>query len=78
MDFLYEKCPVGADLVIRMLKLNPSERISLKDALAHPFITEKCKPKFNLAREPVNKLEFEFEDYEVQTSKEQYMDMLYE
>ena len=61
-----------------MLKLNPRDRISVRQALKHPFITSKCKPKITQVQNPINQLEFEFEYVEIPIYREQYMDMIYE
>lgn len=36
-----KKCEQLKDLLDKMLMLDPSKRISLNEALLHPFITEK-------------------------------------
>lgn len=41
--FLFDICPEGADLVTKILKLDPTQRISLDDALMHPFVAEYAK-----------------------------------
>lgn len=54
--FLYDICPEGADLVVKMLKLDPSQRIKLKEALQHPFMTQYSKNKFVESMNPINPL----------------------
>eukprot|EP00897_Mesotaenium_endlicherianum_P004607 jgi/Mesen1/4174/ME000219S03304 len=58
----------GADLVQRMLVFDPAKRISVTDALAHPYLAQYHEP----ADEPVHPrplqydLSFEQEDYSIQ------------
>jgi serine/threonine protein kinase len=41
-------CNEGADLLSRMLEPNPNERISLADALSHPFVSTFRDPSTEL------------------------------
>lgn len=59
--------PSGADLVEQMLKFDPAQRISVNDALAHPYLAQYHEP----IDEPVHQhplqydLSFEQEDYSI-------------
>lgn len=61
------------DLLGRMLKLNPSNRIAVEDALAHPFLTDYHYP--NDEPESPDKFNFDF-DEKTLTTKEELMDAL--
>jgi len=45
-------CKEGADLLSRLLKPNPKERISLEEALAHPFVSKFRDPSTEPACQP--------------------------
>ena len=59
-----------------MLIFNPKKRISVEEALQHPFLKELYCPEDEPTRTPLNPLEFEFEH--VNLNKEQIKDMIYE
>ena len=42
---------------------NPNKRISIKDALNHPYLETLHIPDDEPNREPINPLEFEFEKH---------------
>lgn len=68
--------PQGVDLLRQMLIFNPNKRISVDDALKHPYLTDFHDPDDEPVRAPVNPVEFEFEY--VTLNKEQIKDLIYE
>lgn len=50
LDIKYPKHinDLAKDFVSRLLKLNPAERMPLKEAKEHPWIKTYCKKKFDL------------------------------
>ena len=58
--------PEARDLLVRMLKLNPEERITVDEALAHPFFPKSMGVLFT--QEKINvapaKIELDFEKIE--------------
>ena len=64
------------DLITKMLIFNPHKRISVNDALAHPFLSELYCPEDEPTTTPLNPLEFEFENLSL--NKEQIKDLIYE
>ena len=43
-DILKDIDPDAVDLVMKMLKFDPDERITVEDALSHPFVVELHDP----------------------------------
>lgn len=68
--------PNGIDLLKRMLVFDPRKRISVEEALQHPYLEELYCPEDEPTRDPINPIEFEFEN--VDLNKEQLKDMIYE
>lgn len=66
----------GVDLLKKMLSFDPRTRISVQEALQHPYLEELYCPEDEPTREPINSIEFEFENVEL--NKEQIKDMIYE
>ena len=66
----------GLDLLQKMLIFDPRTRISIEEALQHPYLEELYCPEDEPVREPINPNEFEFES--VDLNKEQLKDMIYE
>lgn len=48
------------DLISRMLTVNPSKRITVAEALEHPYFSKLHDPTDEPTRQPINSLEFEF------------------
>jgi serine/threonine protein kinase len=51
------------DLLKNLLIFNPKNRITVQDALNHPYLEDLHIPDDEPTREPINPLEFEFEKY---------------
>lgn len=66
----------GLDLLKKMLIFDPRKRISVQDALKHPYLEELYCPEDEPIREPIKSIEFEFEHIDL--NKEQLKDMIYE
>lgn len=66
----------GLDLLKKMLIFDPRKRISVQEALQHPYLEEMYCPEDEPIREPINAIEFEFEN--VDLNKEQLKDLIYE
>lgn len=58
IQFMFDISPEGGDLVSKMLKLDPNQRINLKDALKHPFMKQYSKNNVEETMKPINPLEF--------------------
>lgn len=59
-----------------MLIFNPHKRLSIQEALQHPFLKELYCPEDEPIRGPLKEFEFEFE--KVNLNKEQIKDLIYE
>lgn len=68
--------PLAIDLIKKMMTFNPQERITVEEALRHPYLQELHYPDDEPSREPVPSMEFEFEKHDL--SREQLKDILYE
>jgi len=68
-------CKEGADLLSRLLEPNPRKRISLADALSHPFVSNFRDPSSELECEP---FDISYEKDPLAKSKRGLRMMLYE
>ena len=57
--------PQAIDLLDKMLQFDPKKRITVEQALEHPYLTALHDPMVEPASEPAP-FEFEFEDEELQ------------
>jgi len=64
------------DLLKKLLTFNPKKRITVEEALSHPYLEALHYPEDEPIGDPVSNLEFEFEKYEL--SLEQLKDLIYE
>jgi serine/threonine protein kinase len=77
LDILLPKAsPVAIDLLKKIMVFNPQKRITVEEALKHPYLADLHFPEDEPTREPVPNIEFEFEKHNL--SLQQLKDLLYE
>lgn len=60
-----ETSPEGIDLLKKMLTFNPKHRISVQEALEHPFLADLHCPDDEPAAKMVEAFDFDFEKYDL-------------
>ena len=60
---------VGLDLLNRMLRFNPNERISVEDALAHEFFAGLHNEEDEPTCDIIDQFDFDFEVYDLEKSE---------
>lgn len=68
--------PDAIDLIKRMLTFDPSKRITIDEALEHPYMSQLHFPDDEPTTDPVSAFDFDFEIYSLK--KEDYKDLIYE
>ena len=68
--------PAAVDLLKKMLVVDPAKRITVKEALQHPFLEEFHDPGDEPETDKLDAYDFDFEYYELNT--EQLKDLLYD
>ena len=68
--------PDAIDLIRRMLTFDPSKRITVDEALEHPYMSQLHFPDDEPTTEAVSAFDFDFEIYSLK--KEDYKDLIYE
>lgn len=68
--------PKAIDLLKKMLTFDPQKRITVDDALAHPYLEALHCPEDEPVTEHVSAFDFDFEIYDLK--KEDYKDLIYE
>jgi serine/threonine protein kinase len=77
LDILLPKAnPLAIDLLKKIMVFNPQKRITVEEALKHPYLQDLHYPEDEPTREPVPTAEFEFEKFNL--SLQQLKDLLYE
>lgn len=68
--------PDAIDLIRRMLTFDPSKRITVDEALEHPYMSQLHFPDDEPTTQNVSAFDFDFEIYSLK--KEDYKDLIYE
>lgn len=69
--------PKAIDLIRRMLTYDPDERITVEQALSHPFLEKlHCETEEPVEKEPVAPFDFDFELYSLRT--QEFKELIYE
>ena len=68
--------PSAIDLIKKMLTYDQEERITVKQALEHPYLKALHFPDDEPTTQPVSAYDFDFEKYSL--SKEDFKDLIYE
>ncbi|KAL1918995.1 uncharacterized protein VTP21DRAFT_2376 [Calcarisporiella thermophila] len=70
--------PLALDLLEKLLAFNPAKRITVEDALKHPYLEPYHDPNDEPTAPPVSAGFFDFDRFKEQLSKEQLKEMIYE
>lgn len=68
--------PEVLDLLSRMLAFDPKKRITVEEALDHPYLSQLHCPEDEPTTEHVSPFDFDFEIYDLK--REDYKELLYE
>ena len=68
--------PDGIDLLKKMLTFDPLKRITVNEALQHPYLKELHDEEDEFTTDVVSAFDFDFEIYDL--NKHEYIDLLYE
>ena len=68
--------PLAIDLIKKMLTYDPDDRITVAQALSHPYLKQLHFPGDEPTTDPVSAFDFDFEKYSL--SKEDFKDLMYE
>lgn len=70
--------PLALDLLERMLAFNPAKRITVEEALKHPYLEPYHDPEDEPIAPPIPQGFFDFDEHKDQLSKEQLKELIYE
>lgn len=68
--------PQAIDLLKKMLTYDPADRITVTEALSHPYLAQLHYPEDEPTTEPVSAFDFDFEKFSL--SKEDFKELIYE
>ncbi|KAL7753867.1 mitogen activated protein kinase [Sorochytrium milnesiophthora] len=78
LNVLFPKAnPLAIDMLERLLAFNPSKRITVDDALRHPYLEPYHDPEDEPTAPPIPETFFDFDNYKDTLSKEQLKVLLY-
>ena len=61
--------PMALDLLIELLRFDPVKRITIDQALAHPYLADLHYPPDEPVMTPVSNFDFDFERYTLKTEE---------
>ncbi|KAL0076408.1 hypothetical protein J3Q64DRAFT_1771659 [Phycomyces blakesleeanus] len=70
--------PMAVDLLEKLLTFNPEKRITVAEALEHPYLEPYHDPNDEPDAPPINESFFDFDKYKDQLTKEQLKQLLYQ
>ncbi|CAO3616563.1 unnamed protein product [Mucor hiemalis] len=70
--------PSAVDLLEKLLTFNPTKRITVEEALKHPYLEPYHDPDDEPDAQPIPESFFDFDRYKDQLTKEQLKQMLYD
>ena len=73
--FKAAKNPDAIDLLQKMLMFDPDKRITIDDALKHPYMAKYHDPNDEPIGDPVSAFDFDYELFSLRTSE--YKELLY-
>ena len=77
LDELFaEYNPLALDVLKKMLVIAPEKRITVAEALKHPYFAEFHDPEDEPVADPLHAYDFDFELYDLST--DQLLDLLYD
>lgn len=77
LDQLFaEYNPLALDVLKKMLVIAPEKRITVAEALTHPYFAEFHDPEDEPVSDPLHPYDFDFELYDLST--DQLLDLLYD
>ena len=68
--------PLAIDMITKMLVFDPAQRISVEDALAHPYLAKLHAPEDEPTGEQLQRFDFDFELYSLKTHE--YKELIFE
>lgn len=74
-ELLKDVNPVAVDLIKRMLAFDPANRITVEQALAHPFLKQLHQVEDEPEGEQVSAFDFDFELYSLKIPE--YKELIY-
>ncbi|RIB17943.1 kinase-like domain-containing protein [Gigaspora rosea] len=70
--------PLALDMLEKLLAFNPSKRITVEEALKHPYLEPYHDPEDEPSANPIPESFFDFDKHKEQLSKEQLKQLIYD
>jgi len=70
--------PLALDMLEKLLAFNPTKRITVEEALKHPYLEPYHDPEDEPSADPIPESFFDFDKHKDQLSKEQLKQLIYD